>query len=100
MMFRIGQKVVCIKAQPFRTVGRMFGDEVLPQYKEVYTVRTIEVDYGHSWIRLYEIVNPIHDYGNSIAEASFRSDRFRAVVTRKTDISAFTKCPTDKLTDA
>lgn len=99
-MFHIGQKVVCIKNGGW-TSPKMFGDEIFPVFGKVYTVREIEPDFDeYSWIRLEEIINRPHNYGDGMIEASYRSDRFRPIVERKTDISVFTKMLTDNKIDA
>lgn len=102
-MLRIGQKVVCIKRDDWRR-GGAFGDEVFPSFGSVYTIRALESASNYDWLRLFEIVNPLHDYrgDGSLIEACFRSDRFRPLDKRKTDISILTKMlkPADEKVDA
>lgn len=95
MSFHIGQKVVCIKRDAWGG-GNAFGDECFPRFGEIYTVRFVDQESGVSWIRLEEIVNPLHPYIGDLTEASFRSDRFRPIVSTKTDISIFTRMLTDQ----
>lgn len=91
MTFRIGQKVACIKRDGW--VGKGRGGETFPEFGRIYTIRSIESVDGWAWVRLAEIVNPLHHYTRSgrPSEAQFRIDRFRPIVERKTDISVFTE---------
>lgn len=90
MIYRGGQKVVCITAHP----------EWVPWCKvplvgSVYTVRGIDDTGG---VLLEEIVNEFSHSGWDMAtgrsapgEPSFWPDRFRPIIERKTDISVFEK---------
>ncbi len=87
MMFRVGQKVVCISEQHNKDY---FTCEV-PLLDCVYTVRDLDDD----GIRLVEIRNRIMLTQNTITRAlanlepSFWQIDFRPIVERKTDISVF-----------
>ncbi len=88
-MFRVGQKVVCVDDCTGRNYAPFPHDR--PDLEglrkgEVYTVRSVGVEYGVSVIRLAEIRR---QYSNRLrAENVYAAARFRPVVERKTDISA------------
>lgn len=91
MIFRVGQKVVCIKAHPEWVRACC----AVPLVGRTYTVRGIDDTGG---LLLEEIVNRHHPFAFDIStgrlspgEASFYVDRFRPVVERKTDIAIFTE---------
>lgn len=84
--FRVGQKVVCIKKDTWNNIKH---NETCPRFGEVLTVRCIDHDFEGAWLRFEEIVNPLIEYSCGLCEAHFRSDRFRPVIERKTDISIF-----------
>lgn len=88
MNFRVGQKVERISGNE-HPLG--YGDEILPQYGVVYTVRSITRD----GLVFNEFRNPERRYtfldGSYIAEPRFGARHFRPVVERKTDISIFTE---------
>lgn len=93
MIFRVGQKVVCIRGPLVSGVE----DRPQPIIGQVYTVRcsTPRIEKWSEWHRrhgggiyLNEIVSPIHSDG---CECGFLACRFRPVVERKTDISCFTE---------
>lgn len=86
MMFRVGQKVICISAPdvPLKSPWVAF-----PKVGSVYIIRAYRpphVDDVPS-VLLREIVNRIGFEG---VEAGYFEGRFRAVDTRETDISCFT----------
>lgn len=94
-MLYVGQKVVCVDARYKRYSKRKFA---VPKINCVYTVRWIgpaECRCADINVRLYEIDNPIVDGDCSVCGASgiyephFRTSRFRPLLERKTDISAF-----------
>ena len=89
-MFHVGQKVVCVDGQR-RQRGK--GDEVLPVYGRVYTIRDMVSfsPYDTPGIQLCEIRNTIRHYLQGMHECTFNPNRFRAAVDKKTDISIFTK---------
>lgn len=87
MTFRIGQKVVCIVGP----AGWQTIDENQPVHGQVYTVRETRLGKAGQYIRLVEIVNSPGHYAEGIEECFFWWRGFRPVVTRKTDISIFTK---------
>lgn len=92
MSFHVGQKVICVDDSP-----NPHCEDVLPNRPvkgAFYTVRSLHVEphitnaYG---VRLHELINPEFNFdGGPAYEWSFNSARFRPVVERKTDISAFT----------
>jgi hypothetical protein len=89
-MFRIGQKVVCI-AGPLHYNPKVINKPVIGR---VYTVRGICAG-DHIWtdkahgvgILLEELINDLHVASGE--EYGFYAKRFRPVVEKKTDISAF-----------
>jgi hypothetical protein len=88
MTFHVGQKVVCIS----NTRAGGYGWEILPDIGAVYTIRSIEYRDRGGWLRLVEIVNRSALYmGYGYSEGQFHASNFRPAVTRKTDISIFTK---------
>lgn len=94
--FQVGQKVVCVD-DDFSNYGDRLGILLsrgvhFPAIGQVFTVRELDVSFqGEPFIRLVEITNPVMSFkGNGISEIAFHADRFRAVTTRKTDISCFT----------
>lgn len=75
MAFRVGQKVVCVRAA---------GNHMLSE-GQVYTVSGIATHRdGRPSVFLAEVV---HDWTPHIP---FYADRFRHIVEKKTDISIFT----------
>lgn len=80
MTFRIGQKVVCVDASPYYCTPRVSTSLRL---NAVYTIRALHDLYGITCVSVEEIEGGI--------EHAFAATRFRPVVTRKTDISIFTK---------
>lgn len=86
--FRVGQRVVCIKAFAGFEISRAADSGVtLPVKDSVYTIREFDAE-DSNYIRLTEISNP-NDPDDGL-EPSFWVDFFRPVVERKTDISIFT----------
>jgi len=96
MAFRVGQKVVCVDDSDW--VASLLNMPNRPVRGRVYTVRGL---YENA-IYLEEISNPPQARwkNGDVAEACFFARRFRPVVERKTDISAFTKMLTGKRVDA
>jgi hypothetical protein len=94
-MFRVGQKVVLIRA----ISGPPINGDVFPTVGQVYSIRDILFEDGQSWLRLNEIINRVI---NEIDECCFIAAKFRPLVERKTDISVFTKMlrPADTTVDA
>lgn len=90
-MFRVGQKVVCVRG-PLVCVPSGVIDATIG---EVYTVRGFYVSPldGQQGMHLDEIHNPTHSFTGM--EYGFYPSRFRPVVERKTDISVFQKMLTD-----
>jgi hypothetical protein len=83
MMFRPGQKVVCVgTANP----SHINYGEAVPEKGKVYTVRDIALRDGPA-LRLIEIVNPAHLYLEAFEDCWFDQAGFRPAVDRKTDIS-------------
>lgn len=88
-MFHVNQKVVCVNAKP-SPICRITGVSNLSK-GAIYTIRDIEVWEGVECVRLVEIVErPYHFIDRGWLEPSWRANRFRPVVSRKTDISIFT----------
>ncbi len=88
MSFRVGQKVVCVDAKHIVHLR-----PVVPLVEgAIYTVRGIwpSDNAGPEHLYLHEIVN---DLAASGKERAYKSDRFRPIVSRKTDI--FTSVPAD-----
>jgi hypothetical protein len=81
-MFRIGQKVVCVKDN----WKNAFPEETMPRRRQVLTVRTVSDD---GFLRFVEIVNPVLHYGEGEFECEFDRKKFRRIVEKKTDISVF-----------
>jgi hypothetical protein len=89
MTFRIGQKVVCIHNGEWING---YGDEKLPIFNAVYSIRAKRIFGELTGILLNEIHNSSRSYlrvGND--ECWFTARYFRPVVERKTDISVFQK---------
>lgn len=87
MTFRVGQKVVCV-AVP----GGGYGDELLPVKGDIYTIRALRVFSQGEGVALCEIKNDARNYGpDGVHEAYFYVGCFRPLVTRKNDISIFTR---------
>lgn len=85
MVFRVGQKIICINASPFAfgwpnpwAVGEELTDGT------IYTVLAVDGDA----IQIMEIKRPFR-WG-------YAASRFRPIVERKTDISIFTRMLTPK----
>lgn len=85
-MYRIGQKVTQIK--PFKWRNSRYA-EVTPEYGVVYTVRTISEKDGMTFLRFYEIKNPLHVYADGEMEMNFAARWFRPLIDKPTDISIF-----------
>lgn len=77
----VGQKVVCIKAEPWVEVkhGRGYAGP-FPQLNAVYTIT-----------RIYPYQDEVFFLLGELGFAGFGSGRFRPVVESKTDISIFTR---------
>lgn len=94
MIFRVGQKVVCVNAgvipgrEADTSCGWARGEQIVEG--SVYTVRSVHTDdYGHPVLWLDEVSRHPHArraYGASIG---YHQDRFRPAVDKKTDISIF-----------
>jgi len=87
-MFRVGQRVICIDATPY---NGDWADGVDPLIQgAVFTISRSNypspIFTGGVVISVRELTNP---YG-------YFASRFRPVVSRPTDISAFTKMLTDE----
>lgn len=95
--FQVGQKVVCVDDRPGRSTpsvpnALVIGDMDGLTMGAVYTVREIFFDdgWGDVSIRLVEITRQLSRLNGVWFESGFAPDRFRPLVTRKTDISCFT----------
>lgn len=85
-MFYVGQKVICVR-HPAK-IKAFFG-EAYPHVGGVFTIREIFEARGGECLRLFEISNPPYPYVEGYMECGFRTNFFRPVVERKTDISIF-----------
>ncbi|SDC08690.1 hypothetical protein SAMN05216337_1001220 [Bradyrhizobium brasilense] len=85
MVFYVGQRVVCVAP----ALGRLTKGEVSAQVGEVYTIRAIFTWCGSTGFHLEEIRNPVRRTVSGRHERYQASRRFRPVLIRKTDISAF-----------
>lgn len=86
-MFRVGQKVVCIKSGAWHSLN---GDEHDgPAYGDVVTIRGFDTS-KQGGLLFHEWRRPQHLYSDG-TERGYLHIRFRPVVERKTDISIFTK---------
>ena len=84
-MFYVGQKVVCVDDQNWRSGG---ADGPAPRRGEIYTIAVIgELDNGSPAVGLVE-VTPINSRSD---RAWYFSKRFRPAVERKTSIEIFTR---------
>jgi len=84
-MFRIGQKVVCIKNNMTAGTRRRRGVDY-PDVGGVYTVAAAWTgEAGYGLLQFYELRLP-----KKYRKWGFRASYFRPVVERKTDISIFT----------
>ncbi len=92
MAFRVGQKVVCIKANFYNPQYKLPHN--LPKVGDIYTIRNMDIgtcgDDGVPQVALmfHELVYPVLKCG---FEFSFSASSFRPLVDRKTDISIFTR---------
>jgi hypothetical protein len=93
-MFHVGQKVVCVNGSAHAN----YSDIAAPVRGAVYTIREIVLsEAGNAHFLLVEIRNPARDgflgqgLGYGRGEPRFHHNRFRPIVTRKTDISIFTE---------
>jgi hypothetical protein len=87
-MFHVGQKVVCVDADPCTYTPAGVGDLDGLTRGEIYTIRRIgESPFwsGTPNVWLVEISRPLFFGG----EPGYHTGRFRPVVERKTDISIF-----------
>ncbi len=82
-MFRVGQKVVCVRARE----GWLPPGCVVVSVGDVYTIRDVgDLGDGGVGLRVEEITNPTNTFYG--VEYGYWANRFRPVVKRKTDISA------------
>ena len=103
MTFFVGQKVVCIaEPDPERAA---FSNSVWTKKGSIYTIRSIITGLAkpitlQRWTMLLfaEIDNSHNDWHGM--EPGFESIWFRPIVSRKTDISIFTKMLTPNGVDA
>ena len=78
---KVGDKVTLIR--PAEQIGGN-GDELLPVYGEVYTVRAVLLWQGIVCLHLSEIKNDVRRYRDGEYEGFFSADRFKPV--KSTDI--------------
>lgn len=85
-MFRIGQKVVCVRG-PLGNSDAPYK----PKVGQIYTIREIYTDHPcpelGAALRFEELRNPMNPFHKK--EYGFYACRFRPVVEKKTDISVF-----------
>lgn len=80
-MFRVGQRVVCIKADGLLSAKPL-------TLHAIYTIRSIWDDsIDGPGVCLEEVANEMHPRG----EFGYRPHRFRPIVENKSDISIFTE---------
>lgn len=87
MTFRVGQKVVCVRA--------LLTENVIKD--RIYTISAVNTELGKRFVGLVENKHYSGD------PAPWFADRFRPLVERKTDISIFTSMLTpspEKVLDA
>lgn len=98
MIYRCGQKVICINDSNW-SENSMMNQTILPIKGRVYTIREIypsyKIVFGTAFL-LYEIVNKKYDhffgYAGQMVEPGFLAERFRPVVDEsKTNIEVFRK---------
>jgi len=80
-MFRVGQKVVCVRAEC--DAGKVWCLKDTPVVGEIYTVSAAEFTSpitGRQCIGIAELSPP--------PSGGYRTSRFRPIVSRKTEISA------------
>lgn len=88
MTFRVGQKVVCVNAAPWKGFDPKIYDDRMDGLQEdcIYTVRQVTkskfIGVSYVGIRVIGIRRPMGD-------RAYCASRFRPIVQRKTDISAF-----------
>jgi hypothetical protein len=100
MTFHVGAKIVCVDDSDPRDKRCVPGGFWVPNWPArdvVYTIRGF-TEIGS--VYLEEIKNPIRYFFGGPAEAAFMPSRFRPIVSRKTDISIFTKMLTPQGVDA
>lgn len=79
-IFKRNDKVKCIDDSPNPLTDEYMPNR--PRLNEIYTVRSItnEIRQGDYGIRLYELKNPVIEWGdNTELEWAFRSSRFEAI---------------------
>lgn len=80
--FVVGQRVCCVDD------SRHPHCSAMPVQGRAYTIRALpRTSRGMVGIYLEEITNPIYPYADGDFEPAFRSNRFRPLVTKQTDIS-------------
>ncbi len=96
-MFKVGERVVCVGSGYWGGLLSSSRAPNAPITGGIYTVRWAGYYDELACIRLEELVNPVYQWRSGLAECAFvvqnRNGQvnFRPVVTRKTDISIFTK---------
>src|SRR5687768_6242945 len=91
-MFHVGQKVVCVVADPHAFKRRseiVLAVETWPTEGQIYTIREIRHNNpsGRPGFILHEIKNPLLDYVDGRGELAFRAERFRPLVSTDTGMS-------------
>lgn len=101
-MFRVGQKVVCVRNTPEgKELAYASGKQSSKiAVGSIYTIREIDTRalhlHGVACIRLCEIVNSVRPTIVGEWESGYPATCFRPVIERKTDISIFKKMLTPK----
>ena len=98
-MFQIGQKVVCVDdstTNPTTRASLQSQGMIWPSKGLIYVIRWIGRWYFNDGpllaVRVAEIINPTVTWSDGDTdELAFLASRFRPIIERKTDISAFTK---------
>lgn len=97
MTFRVGQKICCVDDGGWKCSLRNVPNR--PVRGRIYTIRSF---YKEDSIYLEEILNPSDAKwkNGEIGEGCFWTRRFRPIVSRKTDISIFTRMLNPSQVDA
>lgn len=100
-MFRVGQKVICIREpKAVHVVAWARRGGIYPHKNGIYTIRAINVWPEKTLLRFFELDNRHLEGVVSEIEPGFPADAFRPLVERKTDISIFTRMLSTEHADA
>lgn len=83
MVFRVGQKVVCVKKDAWADTGsgRALRGGV-PSYRQVLTIRQVVTYPDMSCLLFDEIVHKPRVYSNGVHERNFMAKWFRPLITK------------------